>query len=240
MNYRLPYTLKNNSSALVHSKFWWPFKALLSCFQHPQKLTNECTHGAVMSQPSVGFSQSSTLNQSPCSCWCVYAVFQAFSFTSHQFLAGFPNRLSSVISTTFVVVFFKILLFKMQISNTCCSLTRTAHSWDIDTNNFRFSVDSMKQNFRFDYFFQFSHKKGSFFLQIYILNIFLSSPARMSSFSCWCKRSDEAHKCWRRVTAVCSLKCQHWLWGKLLKSTSIIMTWGNTLMNKISNCALSV
>lgn len=66
--------------------------------------------------------------------------------------------------TTFVVVFFfKILLFKMQISNTCCSLTRTAHSWDIDTNNFRFSVDSMKQNFRFDYFFQFSHKKGSFF-----------------------------------------------------------------------------
>lgn len=164
MNYRLPYTLKNNSSALVHSKFWWPFKALLSCFQHPQKLTNECTHGAVMSQPSVGFSQSSTLNQSPCSCWCVYAVFQAFSFTSHQFLAGFPNRLSSVISTTFVVVvFFKILLFKMQISNTCCSLTRTAHSWDIDTNNFRFSVDSIKQNFRFDYFFQFSHKKGSFF-----------------------------------------------------------------------------
>lgn len=51
----------------------------------------------------------------------------------------------------------------MQISNTCCSLTRTAHSWDIDTNNFRFSVDSMKQNFRFDYFIQFSHKKGSFF-----------------------------------------------------------------------------
>lgn len=71
MNYRLPYTLKNNSSALVHSKFWWPFKALLSCFQHPQKLTNECTHGAVMSQPSVGFSQSSTLNQSPCSDVCM-------------------------------------------------------------------------------------------------------------------------------------------------------------------------
>lgn len=136
--------------------------------------------------------------------------------------------------------FFLILLFKMQISNTCCSLTRTAHSWDIDTNNFRFSVDSMKQNFRFDYFFQFSHKKGSFFSRfIYSIYSYRLQPEWVH-LAVDVKRSDEAHKCWRRVTAVCSLKCQHWLWGKLLKSTSIIMTWGNTLMNKISNCALSV
>lgn len=129
-----------------------------------------------------------------------------------------------------------VFLFKMQISNTYCSLTRTAHSWDTDSSIFRFSVDSMKQNFRFDYFFfNISHKKWSFFSRfIYSIYSYHLQPE-------WVHLAVDVKDQMKLISAgVCSLKCQHWLWGKLLKSTSIIMTWGNTLMNKISNCALSV
>lgn len=104
MNYRLSTTLRIHMSFSVN--FHHHLKVLVSSFQCPQKLTNECTHSAVMIQTSASFNQSSTLKPKP-------GFYACASSSLLQFppVPGFQTA-SSVTSPAFAY----FLVFKMQIT----------------------------------------------------------------------------------------------------------------------------